>query len=177
MQRGTTMNNTDKKLKIKPNPNQQTFQEISQAVLDNHGYCCCAIQNTEDMKCPCEPFREQDTNGFCHCGRYFKIREYPIITILADPAHAEEANDMADSLTSQGFVVLTPRFGNENQYVAKKAIFDDIQRSQIYMADLVFVMNSNAEAIDFLENEIYWAEELQKKIVYQYTEEVKENEV
>jgi hypothetical protein len=37
-------------------------------------------------------------------------------------------------------------------------------------------MNSNPEAMEFLENDIFWAEELGKKIIYKITEEVKENE-
>jgi hypothetical protein len=124
----------------------------------------------------CKNFREQEESGFCHCGRFLKVKDYPIITILCHPADANLADQMAESLTPQGFVVLTPHYSNEGWYSTKKAVFDEVQRTQIYMANVVFVMNSNHEAIEFLENDIFWAEELQKKIVYEYTEEEKSNE-
>lgn len=164
-------------LKVKPHPNSEIFQEVTNAVKDNDGYCCCEIEKNEDTECMCKKFREQESSGFCHCGRFFKVREYPIITILCHPVDAKEADHIAESLTTQGFVVLTPRYGGETWYATKKEMFDEIQRTQIYMANLVFVMNTNQEATDFLEDEIYWAEDLQKKIIYQYTEEVEENEV
>ena len=164
------------KLTVKPNPNVDMFKTVSDAVKQNNNYCCCEIEKTEDTKCMCKNFREQEESGFCHCGRFLKVREYPIVAILCHPIDAELADHMAESLSAQGFIVLTPHYGNEGWYSKKKAMFDEIQRTQIYMADVVFVMNSNPEAMEFLDNDIFWAEELQKKIVYEYTEEVKENE-
>ena len=163
-------------LTIKPNPNPETFKIVSEAVSKNGNYCCCAIEKTVDTMCICKDFRDQTESGFCHCGRFFKIKDYPIVAVLCHPADAKEADLLAESLTTQGFVVLTPHYSNESWYSTKKAVFDEIQRTQIYMADVVFIMNSNPEAIEFLENDIFWAEELQKKIIYEYAEEVEENE-
>lgn len=164
-------------LKVKPHPHSELFQEISKAIKDNGGYCCCAMAKNEDTECMCKNFREQTEGGFCHCGRFFKVREYPVITILCHPSEAAEADAIAESLTPQGFVVLTPRYGSEHWYSTKKPVFDEVQRTQIYMADLVFVMNTNEEVVDFLEEEIYWAQDLQKKIIYQHVEEVEEDEI
>ena len=164
-------------LKVKPNPSSEIFLEITNAVKDNDGYCCCEIDKNEDTKCMCKNFKEQTEGGFCHCGRFFKVREYPIITILCHPSQTDEADDIAENLAAQGFIVLTPRYGSEHWYSMKKPIFDEIQRTQIYMADLVFVMNNIEESMDFLAEQVYWAEDLQKKIIYQYTEEVEEDEV
>lgn len=169
--------NLSNELKTKPHPNSEIFLEVSNAVKDNGGYCCCAMEKTDDTKCMCRNFQEQDHSGFCHCGRFFKVREFPVITILCHPSDIIEANDIAESLTLQGFIVLTPRYGSEGWYFKKKQILDEIQRTQIYKADVVFVLNSSRAAVDFLEDEIYWAEDLQKKIIYAYTEEVKEDEV
>lgn len=168
--------NADLAFTIKQNPNSDTFKTISDAVKENDNYCCCEIDKNEDTKCMCKNFREQEESGFCHCARFLKIKEFPIITILCHPFETEEADRLAENLAPQGFVVLTPRFGNEGWYTTKKAIFDEIQRTQIYMADVVYVMNSNPEAIKFLENDIFWAEELQKKIVYENTEGAESNE-
>ena len=61
------------KLKIIPNPNKKEYDEITQAVKDNDGYCCCLLERSSDTKCMCRIFREQTTEGFCHCGRYEKV--------------------------------------------------------------------------------------------------------
>ena len=54
MQRGTIMQNFDidlsNELKTKPNPNSEIFLEVSNAVRDNGGYCCCEIEKTDDAK-------------------------------------------------------------------------------------------------------------------------------
>lgn len=60
-------------LKIIPNPNKEEYDEISQAVKDNSGYCPCLLEKSENTKCICKDFREQTIEGFCHCGRYQKI--------------------------------------------------------------------------------------------------------
>ena len=161
---------------IKQNPNQDSFKVISDAIRQNNNYCCCEIEKTADTMCMCKNFREQEESGFCHCGRFLKVKDYPIIAILCHPADADIADQMAESLTPQGFIVLTPHYSNEGWYSTKKAVFDEVQRTQIYMADVVFVMNSNPEAMKFLDNDIFWAEELGKKIIYENTEEVKQNE-
>lgn len=45
----------------------------------NGGYCPCRLEKTDDTKCMCKEFREQikDDNfeGFCHCGLYKKIKD------------------------------------------------------------------------------------------------------
>ena len=46
--------------------------EIKQKLKDNGGYCPCRLEQTEDTKCPCKEFREQNEAGECHCGLYEK---------------------------------------------------------------------------------------------------------
>ena len=48
---------------------------IEKLVKANGGYCPCAVRQTADTKCMCREFREQDTPGPCHCGRYEKVIE------------------------------------------------------------------------------------------------------
>lgn len=62
-------------LKIIPNPNKEEYDEISQAVKDNSGYCPCLLEKSENSKCICKDFREQTIEGFCHCGRFKKVKE------------------------------------------------------------------------------------------------------
>lgn len=48
---------------------------VKALVRQNGGYCPCAIVKTPDTLCVCKDFREQDTPGICHCGRYEKFEE------------------------------------------------------------------------------------------------------
>lgn len=60
-------------LKIIPNPDSEQFEMITKKVLANDGYCPCLLEKNEDTKCMCKDFREQQTPGFCHCGRFKKV--------------------------------------------------------------------------------------------------------
>lgn len=48
---------------------------IKALVDQNGGYCPCAVFKTPDTRCICKDFREQQTPGPCHCGRYEKVFE------------------------------------------------------------------------------------------------------
>ena len=43
-------------------------------IVDNEGYCLCAITKTDDNKCMCKEFRELKEPGVCHCGLYEKVK-------------------------------------------------------------------------------------------------------
>ncbi|MCX4355812.1 MAG: hypothetical protein OSJ43_06260 [Oscillospiraceae bacterium] len=60
-------------LKIIKNPDAEVYEEITQLVKSNGGYCPCVPNKTEDTKCICKAFQEQKTVGECHCGRYCKV--------------------------------------------------------------------------------------------------------
>jgi hypothetical protein len=45
---------------------------VKALVLQNDGYCPCAIAHVPETKCMCKEFRELDEPGICHCGRYEK---------------------------------------------------------------------------------------------------------
>lgn len=62
-------------MKIKPNPNTEKYSEMTVAVFNNGGFCPCMWDKNDDTKCPCKAFREQQTEGECHCGRFIKIKE------------------------------------------------------------------------------------------------------
>ena len=58
---------------IRLNPDREEVERIRRAVQENDGYCPCRLVHTEDTKCMCKNFREQNI-GFCHCGLYEKIK-------------------------------------------------------------------------------------------------------
>lgn len=59
---------------IIPNPDKAKYDEVTEAVEKNNGFCPCMINQTEDTKCkPCNIFIRKCQKGYkgpCHCGRY-----------------------------------------------------------------------------------------------------------
>lgn len=62
-----------KKLKVIPNPDSKKYAEMTVAVFENSGFCPCSFERTDDTKCPCKEFREQEEEGLCHCERLLKV--------------------------------------------------------------------------------------------------------
>lgn len=62
-------------LVVKLNTDRELVKLIKLKVKNNNGHCPCRIDKTEDTKCPCKEFREQDYVGECHCGLYRKVEE------------------------------------------------------------------------------------------------------
>ena len=61
-------------MKIYLNSDGEYVKEIRQKLKENDGYCPCRLVKTQDTKCMCKEFREQE-EGICHCGLYIKIAE------------------------------------------------------------------------------------------------------
>lgn len=62
-------------MKIIKNPDSKKYEEITELVKKNDGYCPCLLFKTEDTKCMCKEFRDQTEPGSCHCGRFIKVEE------------------------------------------------------------------------------------------------------
>lgn len=63
------------KLKIRINEDKELVKLVREKLKNNDGYCPCALSQNPDTKCMCKDFREQNEEGFCHCGLYFKQLE------------------------------------------------------------------------------------------------------
>ena len=59
--------------KIKLSKNIELVEEIRAKLKESGGYCPCRLEQTEDTKCPCKEFREQEEPGECHCGLWYKV--------------------------------------------------------------------------------------------------------
>lgn len=59
-------------LKIIKNPDNATYEKVTEAVKNNGGYCPCELTKSLETRCPCKTFRDQEAEGTCHCGRYVK---------------------------------------------------------------------------------------------------------
>ena len=58
-------------MKVKINDNKELVNEIRTKLKENNGYCPCSLIESEDTKCMCKEFREQNV-GECHCGLFIK---------------------------------------------------------------------------------------------------------
>lgn len=61
-------------MKVKINDNKELVNEIRTKLKENNDYCPCSLIKSEDTKCMCKEFRNQES-GECHCGLYIKIEE------------------------------------------------------------------------------------------------------
>ena len=59
-------------MNIKKNPDNNKYEEVTQAVKDNDGYCPCELEKNENTKCICKTFKDSQEKGECHCGRFVK---------------------------------------------------------------------------------------------------------
>lgn len=60
------------KFKIGKNPDNTFVKEMMEKIKKNDGYCPCKLEKSPDTKCMCKEFRDQITEGYCHCGLYYK---------------------------------------------------------------------------------------------------------
>lgn len=61
-------------MKIRVNEDKELVNEIRKKLKQNNMYCPCKLLKTEETKCICKEFLEQE-EGFCHCQLYYKERE------------------------------------------------------------------------------------------------------
>lgn len=60
------------KKKMMLNPDKTVVERIRNFLKNNGGYCPCTPERTEDTKCPCKKFREEQ---ICCCGLYVEKTE------------------------------------------------------------------------------------------------------
>ena len=155
---------------IKHNPNDDDYRAITRAIEDNDGYCCCELEHTPDTKCPCKKFREAPSSA-CDCGRFYKVTNYPIITLCGSTRFKEEFLKKAKELTLAGWIVLSVGvFGHFGDIEADKpeikAQLDDIHKQKIAMSDAIYVINKSGYIGKSTQAEIEWAKFLNKDIIY-----------
>ena len=71
---GTTSPISSGTLRIRLTDDHDLRDEIRQALQLNGGYCPCSLDKTDDTRCMCKAFREQQMMGSCHCGLYIKYQ-------------------------------------------------------------------------------------------------------
>lgn len=59
-------------MKIIQNSNKEEASYIKEKIKENNGYCPCQLEKNENTKCICKNFLNQEEDGWCHCGLYYK---------------------------------------------------------------------------------------------------------
>lgn len=59
-------------MEIKINTDKQYVKNMRERIKENDGYCPCKLEKNEDTRCMCKEFLEQQEDGWCHCGLYYK---------------------------------------------------------------------------------------------------------
>ena len=150
------------------NPNKEEFNMVSEAVKANGNYCCCAIEKTADTMCMCKEFRESDETGFCHCRRYYKVRNSEVLGLVVDITEDEGADAFQKwygRLSQEDFIVI-PILYNTYDLAHSSPQHYDISKAAIAKCDALFVINVEHENECFIEAMTEWAQDLGKKIIY-----------
>ena len=154
---------------VNENPDFIHRKEIEEAIKLNGGYCCCALEKTDDTRCMCKEFREQNHYGFCHCGRYYKVRKCKTVCLCGSTKFKDTFFEVAREFTRQGYIVTMPAvFAHCGDPITdeEKIMLDEIHKTKIHEADLVFIINKDGYIGESTHEEIEWAEMLHKKIEY-----------
>ena len=158
-----------KDFEIIPNPDFIHRKKIEEAIKNNDGYCCCALDKNDDTKCICRDFREQNEYGFCHCGRYLKVLKCPKVCLCGSTKFKDKFIEVARDLTLKGYIVTMPMVfihsGDEVSNIDKEYL-DEIHKSKIADCDLVYIINIDKYIGESTKSEIAWAMQLGKKIEY-----------
>lgn len=150
------------------NPNTEEFKMVTAAVEENGGYCCCELEKNDDTKCMCANFRNDEHCGFCHCRRFYKVRNCETIALMvdiSDDAGADAFQSWFERLERENFVVL-PVVHNTYNWPHSQEQHFDLCRTKIAKADAVIIINIEGEDEYFMETMEEWARDLDKRILH-----------
>lgn len=159
-----------KEYNIVPSADFVHRKKIEEAIKNNDGYCCCALERSDDTKCMCKDFREQDHTGLCHCGRYYKVLKSPKICLCGSTRFKDKFFEVARNFTLKGCIVTMPlvfvHSGDEDIDEIQKKYLDEVHKAKIADADMIYIINVDGYIGNSTRSEINWATELGKKIEY-----------
>ena len=153
-----------------PNPNFVFRKEVEENIKNNDGYCLTKIDRSEDNRCMCKEFKEQNWTGICKCGQYFKILRAPKVCLCGSTRFKDKFFEVAKDFTLKGYIVTMPlvyhHSGDEEITEEQKRNLDELHKAKIADADLIYIININNYIGNSTRSEIKWAVQLGKKIEY-----------
>ena len=147
---------------ICPNPNFLERRQIEELIKNNDGYCISKVNKNDENKCICKEFNEQNQSGWCHCKRYYKILRTSKICLCGD-CDQDELLQISHDLALEGYIttISTSLINNDNP-----AYFEELHKAEIAEADLIYIITKNDQIDPMIRQDIEWAEQLRKKIIY-----------
>jgi hypothetical protein len=149
------------------NPNEEEYKEIVEAVESNEGYCPCALTKDDDTKCMCKEFRESDDTDFCHCGRFYKVKNYETLALLGDVSEDESALhyiDWHERFIHQDFVVLGIPLNLYDMNCGSVKHFN-LCKAIIAKSDALIVLGHDQKLYSMIADLIEWAGFIGKKVL------------
>lgn len=147
-----------KKFEYYKNPNAEVLKEIEEAVKANDGYCPCLVEKNDDTKCMCKEFREMEESGYCHCGRYYKIKKHEIVALIYSPLCSEEDARTyfywKEKLERSGFLIFDLE-ADEDVHLSNLKLLE-LHKAKIAKSDVVIIIdeitNIDGEYIQLLKD-------------------------
>jgi hypothetical protein len=156
-----------KEFDILKNPNEEEYNEISEAVTANGDYCPCALEKNEDTKCMCKLFRDSKETDYCHCGRFYKVKNYEIIALIGDTSEDEGTINYIswyEKMMNQDFIVLGIPLDLYDINCGSEAHFN-LCKSIIAKSDAVIVLGHDQKFYFMVSDLIEWADSIGKKVL------------
>ena len=156
-----------KEFDIYKNPNEEEYNEITEAVKLNDNYCPCLSHKNEDTKCMCKNFRDSADTDFCHCGRFYKVKNYETLALIGDVSEEDSSvryMEWYERLFHQEFVVTgIPLNLYDINYDSDKR--KNLYKSIIAKSDAVLVLGNNQELTELVLELVEWAGSIGKKVL------------
>ncbi len=160
----------EKAYAINQNPDFLFRKEIEKKIKENNGYCIMASHQNEDTLCMCKEFKEQEYSGWCKCKQYYKVLRTPKVCLCGSARFKEQFFEIAKRLTLEGYNVTMPvifvRDDIDKLTPSEKKYLNEIHKSKIADADLIYVINKDGYIGESTKEEIIWAVQLGKKVQY-----------
>lgn len=156
-----------KEFDIFKNPNEEDYNEITEAVKINDNYCPCLSYKNEDTKCMCKAFRDSKDTDFCHCGRFYKVKNYETIALIGDTSEDEGTiNYMGwyEKMMNQDFIVLGIPLDLYDINCGSEEHFN-LCKSIIAKSDAVIVLGHDQKFYFMVADLIEWASSINKKVL------------
>lgn len=156
-----------KEFDIFKNPFEEEYKEITEAVKINENYCPCMPIKNENTLCMCKEFRESKDTDYCHCGRFYKVKNYETIALLGDISDytaQENYIDWYERLIYQNFIVLGIPLNLHDFHCGSEKHFN-LCKSIIAKSDALIVLGHNQQLHLMVQDLIEWAGSIGKKVL------------
>lgn len=156
-----------KEFDIFKNPNEEEYSEITEAVKLNDDYCPCMPNKSDDTKCMCKAFRDSKETDFCHCGRFYKVKNYETIALIGDISdYTSQENyvDWYERLIYQNFIVLGIPLNLHDFHCGSERHFN-LCKSIIAKSDAVIVLGHDQKLYSMIADLIEWAGSINRKVL------------